>query len=101
MELACVLTADEHAARIAWIQELNAAALTGYHRDGHRMRLKYRPAVAAQVREFVRREQQCCPFLSFATEEHPDSFVVIIDAPDELDFIADDLFAGYVRGRRR
>jgi hypothetical protein len=98
VELACTLTADEHAARIAWIQELNAAALTDYHRDGHRMRLKCRPAAAAQVREFVRGEQQCCPFLSFTTEQHPDAFVVIIDAPTGLDSVADALFAPYTAG---
>ncbi|WP_066907096.1 hypothetical protein [Mycobacterium interjectum] len=101
VELACTLTADEHAARIAWIQELNATALIGYHRDGHRIRLEYRPEAAAQAREFVRGERRCCPFLRFASEEHPDAFVVTIDAPPELDTVADELFAGYVRGEKR
>lgn len=101
MELACTLTADEHAARIAWIRELNEAALTGYDRDGHRARLQYRPAAAAQAREFIRRERQCCPFLQFATEEHPEAFVVIIDAPTELDAVAEELFATYARRQKR
>lgn len=101
VELACTLTADEHAARIAWIRELNEAALSGYDRDGHRMRLRYRPAAAAQARELVRRERRCCPFLRFATEEQPDAFVVIIDAPTGLDSDADALFAPYLRGMKR
>lgn len=97
VEIACPLTADEHAARIAWIRELNEAALSGYDRDGLRMRLKYRPAAAARAREFVRRERQCCPFLRLATEEHPDAFSVIVDAPTGLDSVADALFAPYTR----
>ncbi len=101
VQLTCTLTADEHAARIAWIRELNAAALSGYDRDGHRMRLKYRPAAATEAREFVRRERQCCPFLRFATEEQPDAFVVIIDAPTGLDSVADALFAPYLLGMTR
>ena len=100
-ELACTLTADEHAARIAWIEELNAAALYSYHRDGHRMRLRYHPSAAAAAREFVRREQQCCPFLRFTTEETEGAFVVIIDAPTGVDSAADALFAPYVPGQKR
>jgi hypothetical protein len=98
VELACTLTADGHAARIAWIEELNATALRSYHRDGHRMRLRYHPSAAANAREFVRREQRCCPFLRFATEETEGAFVVIIDAPTGLDSAADALFAPYTRG---
>jgi hypothetical protein len=101
VELACTLTADEHAARIAWIEKLNATALTGYDRDGHRMRLRYRPSAAVKAREFVRRERQCCPFLRFTTEELRDAFVVIIDAPTGLDSAIDALFAPYTRGQRR
>ncbi len=89
VELACKLSSDEHAARIA------------YDRDGHRMRLTYRSSAAARVREFVRRERQCCPFLRFATEQHPDGFVVIIDAPAELGSAADALFAPYTGGGKR
>lgn len=101
VEFACTLTADEHAARIAWIRELNDAALSGYDRNGHRMRLQYRPAAAARAQEFVRRERQCCPFLRFTTEKQPDAFVVVIDAPPGLDSAADELFAPYTPGPNR
>lgn len=99
VQLACTLAADEHASRMAWIEEVNATALSGYHRDGARLRLTYRPAAAPRARELVRREQQCCPFLRFATEEHRDAFVVIIDAPAGLGSAADVLFARFTRGQ--
>lgn len=96
-QVACTLTAADHAARIAWIEELNATALDSYQRDGQRMRLRYHPAAAARARELVRRERECCPFLRFTTQEDQDAFVVIIDAPIELGTAADDLFASYIR----
>ncbi|OBF95182.1 hypothetical protein A5773_15220 [Mycobacterium sp. 852014-52450_SCH5900713] len=100
--VACTLTASDHAARTAWIEQLNATALDSYQRDDHRIRLRYRPAAAAQARELVRRERECCPFLQFSTEEHDDAFVVTIDAPADLGAAADDLFAPYARlGVRR
>ncbi|BBZ73465.1 hypothetical protein [Mycobacterium paraseoulense] len=100
-DLACSLTASDHAARMAWIGQLNATALQTHQRDGQRMRLRYRPAAAAQARELVRRERECCPFLRFGTEESDDAFVVIIDAPDDLDTAADELFAPYIQLRGR
>ncbi len=101
VELACTLTADEHAARIAWIEDLNATALVGYQRDGHRLRLRYHPSASTRAREFVRREQQCCPCLRFSTEEQREAFVVIIHAPTGLDSAADALFAPYAQGQKR
>ncbi|OBI28334.1 hypothetical protein [Mycobacterium sp. E2238] len=95
--VACALTASDYAARIAWIEQLSATALDSYQREGHRIRLRYRPAAAAQARELVRRERQCCPFLKFSTEERDDAVVVTIDAPADLGAAADDLFAPYTR----
>ncbi|ORB74823.1 hypothetical protein [Mycobacterium scrofulaceum] len=99
--VACALTASDHAARIAWIETLNATALEGYQRDGRRIRLRYRPGAAARARELVRRERQCCPFLQFDTEEDDDAFVVTIDAPTALAADADALFAPYTRSGGR
>lgn len=91
----CTLAAADYPARIAWIEELNETALTGYHRDGNHIRLRYHPAAAAMAREFVRREQQCCPSLHFTTEEDEGAFVVTIDAPAELGTAGDALFAAF------
>lgn len=96
-DVACALTTGDRAARIAWITRLNAAALDTYQRDGHRIRLRYRPFAAAQARELVRRERECCPFLHLRTEEYDDAFVVIIDAPPDLVAAADELFVHHTR----
>ena len=95
--VACTLPASDHAARIAWIAQLNATALDTYRRAGNRIWLRYRPAAAAQARELVHRERECCPFLRFSTEEDDDAFVVMIDAPAHLGTAADDLFAPYTQ----
>jgi hypothetical protein len=95
--VACALTASDHAARIAWIEQLNATALDGYRRDGCRIRLRYRPEAASRARELVRRERQCCPFLHFDTEEDDDAFVVTSYALTGLAADADALFAPYTR----
>lgn len=92
-DVAGSLTASGHAARIAWIGQLNATALQTYQRDSQRIRLRYRPAAAAQARQLVRRELECCPFLRFSTEETDDAFVVTIDAPADFGDAADELFA--------
>ena len=97
LQAACTLTAADHAARTACIEELNATALDSYQREGRHMRLTYRPAAVAKARELVRHERECCPFLRFTTEEDQDAFVVIIDTPSELGTAADDLFASYTR----
>ena len=49
----CTLAAADYPARIAWIEELNETALTGYRRDGNHIRLRYHPAAAAMAQEFV------------------------------------------------
>lgn len=53
---ACALTASEHAARIAWIEELNKAGLRSYQRNGRRIRLAYDPAAVARAHEWVRKD---------------------------------------------
>lgn len=97
--LACTLTPADHAARAEWIKELSETALRGYRREGNRLRLGYHPAAAADVRELIRRERECCPFLRFATEEGPEEFVVIVEAPTGLGTAAEAAFAPHTGGR--
>ena len=93
--VACTLAAEEHTARVKWIEELNSAALVGFQRDGQQVRLSYRPDAAAQARELVRRERLCCPFLQLRTAEDQGAFTVTIDAPSEFGRATDVLFAPY------
>ncbi|MGH3551087.1 MAG: hypothetical protein ACRDT5_00500 [Mycobacterium sp.] len=76
-----------------WIEQLNAAALRDYDRESSRIELTYDPAVAARVREFVRGEQECCPFLEFTIHEDENALIVTIEAPEDASEAADELFA--------
>jgi hypothetical protein len=91
--IACNLTSTDYRKRLEWIEELNAAALRDYHRAGSRIELSYDPAAAARVREFVRGEQECCPFLEFTIHEGETALIVTIQAPDGVSEAADELFA--------
>ncbi len=98
--IACNLSATEYHDRIAWIEDLNKAALRDYRRDGRRIELGYGASEAVRVREFVQRERQCCPFLEFAVRRGDDRIVVTIVAPPEVGESADALFECYITGNR-
>ena len=95
--VACTLTGTEYEARLSWIEHLNATALRDYRRDGLRIELSYDPSAAAQVRELVRREKKCCPFLDFATQDGKDAVIIVIEAPHDAGAATDALFAPYIR----
>lgn len=88
----CTLDSTDYRQRLAWIEQLNAAALRGYHREGARIELTYDSAAARPVREFVRAEQDCCPFLEFTVDEDENTLVVTIMAPSDVIEAADELF---------
>lgn len=93
--VACMLAAADYKDRLAWIDELNAAALRAYRRDGSRIELTYSPSAATRVRELVDREKQCCPFLGFTLRDDKDAIVLVIEAPDDSRAAADALFASF------
>jgi hypothetical protein len=90
--IACTLAAADYKDRLAWIEELNAAALHEHRREGARIELTYRPSAEARVREFVRRERQCCPFLDFTIRRENDAVILEITTPDDTGEAADALF---------
>jgi hypothetical protein len=47
------------------------------------------------VREFVRRQQQCCSFLDFTIRCENDAVILEIAAPEDTGEAADALFATY------
>ena len=93
--IACALAAADYKERLAWIGELNRAALRDYRRDGSRIELAYDLIATARVREFVRREQECCPFLEFDIQEGENAVFLVIDAPEDAREAADVLFGTY------
>jgi hypothetical protein len=98
--VACALAAGDYTDRLAWIEDLNADALRNYRREGTRMELTYDPSAATLVREFVRREQQCCSFLDFTIRRETDAVIVEITAPEGTGEVADALFGTYTARRR-
>lgn len=93
--IACALVAADYKERLAWIEELNRASLRAYRRDGSRIELAYDLSATVRVREFVRREQQCCPFLEFAIQEGENAIFLVIEAPEDACEAADVLFGSY------
>ncbi|MCV7399323.1 hypothetical protein H7K24_04040 [Mycobacterium fragae] len=93
--MACTLVGAEYNDRLGWIKRLNEEALCDYRRDGSRIELSYHWSAAAQVREFVRREQQCCPFLDFTICEQNKAIIVIVTAPEGVGANDQELFGPY------
>jgi hypothetical protein len=59
------------------------------------LELTYDRSAAADVHEFVRREQACCGFLHFEVRESADAVHLTITAPPEAESAADELFAHF------
>ncbi len=94
--VACSLAAGDYKARIAWIADLNAAALHAHRRDDLRLELTYAADARDRVGEMVRREQDCCAFLTFEVRETRDGVRLTITAPERARGAADDLFAPFL-----
>jgi hypothetical protein len=60
--------------------------------DGLRLRFQGGAAAEAAVAEFVRREQQCCPFLEFRTVRGDGCFSVDVVGPPEAAHLLDLIF---------
>ena len=86
----------ERARLVGWIRDLSAKSLRSHHRDGPVLELTYDRPAAADVHEFVRREQACCGFLRFDVRESADAVHLTITAPPEAQSAADELFAHFV-----
>jgi hypothetical protein len=94
--IACTLTAGNFKDRMAWIGELTRDALRSHERQDLVLDLRYAPEAADRVREMVRKEQECCSFLTFAIREGLDEIRVTITAPEAARKAADELFERFV-----
>lgn len=93
--IACTLGAGDFKARLAWIAALNAAALRAERQDGVRLELTYAPEARDQVLDLIRREQECCAFLSFALDEDPSGLRLTVEAPEAVRDGVDTVFAPF------
>lgn len=89
--IACTLTPGDYKARLVWIAELARDALRSRVRRGLELELVYAADAAERLREIVRKEQDCCAFLSFELDERPDEIRLTIKAPERAREAADTL----------
>jgi hypothetical protein len=94
--IACALTPGDYKARLAWIAELARDALRSHERRDLELELVYAADAAQRVREMVRKEQDCCAFLSFDLDERSDEIRLTIKAPERAREAADMLLGQFL-----
>ncbi len=94
LPIACSLSSSERDRRERDIADLMGRALIHRSRsaDGLLLRFTKSPDTAAAVREMVRRENECCPFLAFSLDERPAELWLTVSAPREAEGLLDGLF---------
>src|SRR5262245_34643532 len=92
LPIACTLGPDDAKDRLAWIAELNRDALRSYERRERVLELHYARHAIERVREMVRREKDCCAFLTFGLHAEGNGVRLLITAPENAGAAADALF---------
>lgn len=90
--IACTLSSGDFRQRLAWIAALNREAMRTRHREGRRLELTYAPDALNRVSEMVRRERECCAFLTFSVHREVDGIRLVIEAPEGMDEALDTIF---------
>src|SRR6185503_18601839 len=93
LPIACTLTGASLEERGRWLRRLGEAALIEGTREGDRLELRFRPAAAADVRELVRAESECCPFLSFEVNGAAGEVGLAVTGPSEAGPVLDAMLA--------
>ena len=99
--IACTLGEADYGERLAWIGRLNQDGLLGHERYDAVLELHYAATVRDRVHEMVRKERECCAFLTFALDESGRDVRLTITAPDRARDAADLLFEPFLTSQRR
>lgn len=99
--IACTLQAGDYKERLTWLAELARDGLLDVSREDLRLELTYAPSVADRVSDMVRREQQCCAFMTFDLSEGDEGVRLTITAPERAREVADALFEPFLPARAR
>jgi hypothetical protein len=93
LEIACSLTPADYAERLHEFRRLFATALRESRREPTRLYLTLDPHAACEdeVRDLLKREQECCPFFSFTVDAQPAAIHVEAAVPDGADECLSDL----------
>lgn len=94
--IACTLTPGDYKARLGSIAALAREALRSHTRGDLELELVYAANAAERVREMVRKEQDCCAFLTFDLVERADEIRLTIKAPERAREAADMLFGQFL-----
>jgi hypothetical protein len=94
--IACTLTAGTYQQRLDWIAQLTRDGLRSHQRNELILELRYASEVADRVRELVRKEDQCCAFLTFELSEENGDILLTITVPERARDAADLLFAPFL-----
>lgn len=93
--IACTLDAGNSKFRTAQIEDLASRHLRSVSRKPLSVELTYATEASSELRDIVRKETQCCPFLNFDLAESPDGIRLKITAPGAARDAADTLFAHF------
>jgi hypothetical protein len=93
LEIACSLTPGDYAQRLREFRQLFATSLRESRREPTRLHLVLDAAIAGedQVKDLLRREQECCPFFSFNVDASAQTVRVEAAVPDGAGECLDDL----------
>lgn len=93
LAIACSLSPGDYAQRLRDFRRLFAASLRESRREPARLHLVFNASTAREedVRDLLRREQECCPFFAFAVEAMEDTLRVEAAVPDGAEQCLDDL----------
>ena len=94
--IACTLTGDSYRERANWIADLAREGLRSFERRDLVLELRFTAAVVSRVREMVRKEQECCAFLTFTLAEDPGGVTLTIAAPERAREAADLIFEPFL-----
>lgn len=79
--IVCTLDAGDSKFRTAQIEDLASRHLRSVSRKPLSVELTYATEASSELRDIVRKEAQCCPFLNFDLAESPDGIRLKITAP--------------------
>jgi len=105
LAIACTLSPGDYAERLRAFRRLFAASLRGVRREPTHLPLTFEDGAGreGELRDLLRREQECCPFFGFAVAAAGDALVVEVTVPDGAEECLDDLvrLAGRARAGSR
>ena len=83
--------------RLSELAELSQSALAGARREDLTLYLQYFPEAEERVRQMVKKEQECCPFLEFEVEPRSNCLALRITAPEAAREAIQDIYAQFVK----